>query len=144
MVTSKDLAGMEDNEYPHDQHHEAAVENVGEVLMTLKKARRSLDVLNDSIEATDHNQDTGKVQDSHVARPIKCAPHSSRSWVIGHSLVEYNRYDHEKAKENDLNNETDDNNVFSKFQLASGFGTGHYCTTWKRVSEIEDKSGEAT
>lgn len=144
MVTSKDLTGVEDNEYPHDQHHQAAVENIGEVLMTLKKSRRSLDVLNDSIETTDHNQDTGKVQNSHVARPIKGAPHSSRGWVIRHSFVEYDGYDHEKAKENNLNNETDDDNIFSKFQLARGLGTGHYCTTWKRVSQIEDKFGEGT
>jgi hypothetical protein len=43
--------------------------------------------------------------------------------------VEDDRYSNKEAEENDLDNETHNNNIFSELQLARSLGTGHYCTT---------------
>jgi hypothetical protein len=111
----------EDN---HDLEHQEGVKHVCLVLMTLEYASLPLNILDDPVDASDHDRSTGEVKDEKIPLPVDSACNGFRGRIGNNSFVEEDWDNYKKSRKEDLNKKTDDNEVFSAFHLACRFRTG--------------------
>lgn len=91
------------------------------------------DVLDHSVEATDHNQSAFKIEDKHVPAPMHRSSHCRGSGIVHHQLMKNDRDGSEEAEEDNLHDKTDDDNVFAEFRAARRFSTRHQLIVRKLI-----------
>lgn len=121
---------MKDDEDNHDLEHQEGVKHVCIVLMTLEYAGLPLSILDDSVDASDHDHSTSEVKDEKIPLPVDGACNRLCGRIGNDPFVKDDRDDNKKSKEEDLDKKTDDNDVFSKFHLACRFRTRKYGTAY--------------
>lgn len=96
-------AGMEHVEGNHNETHEESIEDVEEVLLRLELTVLAHDVLGDTEDGSDHDEQTGRVKHEEELLPRRCDLLRLLCGVAVDAEVEDESDDHEEAEENDLN-----------------------------------------
>jgi len=137
---SVEVVDIEDEEDGHDDGHEQGVEYVQEYLVRDEVPAVALEVLDDAKDASDHDNDADGVEDRQVALPgegglldralVSRGRHLARTAVVAAGLaladVEDDGGDDEEAKDGKLDEQTDDDDLLTKFvefQSARGLDT---------------------
>jgi hypothetical protein len=73
----------------------------------------ALDVLDNTNDGPNENEDTRRVQRPHMLAPWVLVCHRTSSGVRSHALLEDERTNQEEAEEDDLHDEAADDNVLA-------------------------------
>lgn len=112
-----DGAGVPDVEEDHAGEHEDGVEDVEESLVAEDVAVVSLDVLDDTEDGSDHDEDGDGVEDVEEAGPGDLGGHGGGGRDGGDTVVEDGGDDDEEAEEEELDDETADDDVAAHFAV---------------------------
>lgn len=102
LTPADDKTRMLNIEDDHDQHHERRIKDVKINLRAEENPFLAAGILGYAEDASDHDQETGEVEDPKIACPRegRCQRAAGRSDM--HSLMPSRRNDNEEGEEGDL------------------------------------------
>src|SRR5258706_9720707 len=91
--------------------HQCPIKNIQVYLMGKDISAESLGVLGDSDDRSYHNKCAGGVEHHYVLSPWKIHRYGEILWILVHAQVEIDSHSYENAEADNLNEETDENDL---------------------------------
>lgn len=102
----------------HDREHQASVEDIQKDLVAQYVSLPSLQVLNNTEDASHKDQQAANVEGDDVLLPLYCL--RSLRWCFAHANVEHETDDHKGPEEDELDEETTNDDVLASLDSRSG------------------------
>jgi len=108
-----DLTGVEPSEQDHGGQHQTSIEHVQEPFVRDEVSVVALAVLDQAEDRSDQNERTTAVESVEMFLPRVVADHAAAGGYLVHAHVESDADDDEEAKEQNLDDQTADGDVFA-------------------------------
>ena len=135
LTPADDNTGMLDIEDDHDEEHECRIKDVKVDLRAQKNSALTAGILGYAEDTSDHDEETGEVEDPKIARPREWRRQRAAGWSGVHPLMPGCRNDDEERKEGHLKEQTGKDNVVGKFGFVLCLRFGEHAT----ACEIPDQ-----
>jgi len=139
MDQSIDLAGMEPSKDTHGTEHKTTIENVKESLMRDDVASVALGIFGQTEDGSDQDEKTASIQGEEVTLPRYVFASDSASRGSPQAEVEHASNDTEHAEKENLDDQTDNDDVLAQF-VTAGAAAGLDTAT----STLTDKGHDIT
>lgn len=116
LHAARELPGVDD----HGDEHEEGIKDVQRPLVREEVAVLATNVLNDTDDGSDQNQDAHAVQHVQDFLPSRVGVHGGARGVATHAQVEDEGGDGEEAKEADLDEQTNQNHILGQVGVLDG------------------------
>lgn len=111
-------------EQHHSEEHQHGIKDIQEYLMIQQIPILAHNVLNDSEDGTDHDQEAGAVENVEVALPWDSELLGTQGGHGAQAVVEDPSDEDKEAEEEDLDSQTASNNILAELDAVIAGGLG--------------------